>query len=57
MSLRLDQQSHGKLDWLQKGHKSAAFIDLPLSDDGSTVNHLLTAFIETQCSVLSAFSS
>ncbi len=39
--------SHGKLDWLQKGHKSAAFIDLPLSDDGSAVHHLLTAFAET----------
>ena len=39
--------SHGKLDWLQKGHKSAAFIDLPLSDDGSAVHHLVTAFAET----------
>ncbi len=39
--------SHGTLDWLQKGHKSAAFIDLPLSDDGSAVHHLLTAFAET----------
>jgi hypothetical protein len=35
--------SYGQLDWLQKGHKAAAFIDLPLSDDGSKVNHLLTA--------------
>ncbi len=39
--------SHGKLDWLQRDHMSAGFIDLPLSDDGSAVNHLLTAFTET----------
>ncbi len=39
--------SHGKLDWLQKGHKVAGFIDLPMSDDGIAVNHLLTAFTET----------
>ncbi len=39
--------NHGDLDWLQKGHKSAGFISLPLSDDGSAVNHLLTAFTET----------
>ncbi len=39
--------SHGQLDWLQKGHKAAAFIDLPLSNDGSAVNHLLTALAET----------
>lgn len=38
--------SHGQLDWLQKGHKSAAFIDLPLSNDGSKVDHLLTALAE-----------
>jgi hypothetical protein len=40
--------SHGALDWLQKGHKSAAFIDLPLSDDGSAVHNLLTAFAESE---------
>ena len=39
--------SHGKLDWLQKGHKSASFIDLPLSDHDSAVNHFLTAYAET----------
>ncbi len=39
--------SYGKLDWLQKGYKSASFIDLPLSDDGSAVDHFLTAFAET----------
>ncbi len=39
--------SHGKLDWLHKGHKSAAFIVLPLYDDGSAGHHLVTAFSET----------
>ncbi len=38
--------SHGHLDWLKKGHKTAAFIDLPLSDDDSSVHHLLTALAE-----------
>ncbi len=39
--------SHGEPDWLQKGYTSAAFINLPLSDDGSSVDHLLTAFSES----------
>ena len=39
--------SHGQLDWLRKGHKAAAFIDLPLSNDSSAVDHLLTALAET----------
>ncbi len=47
--------SHGRLDWLQKGHRLAAFIDLPLSNDGSAVNHLLTAFAETAITQDSSF--
>lgn len=40
-------RSHGSLDWLQKGYRSVAFIDLPLADDGATPTHLLTALSET----------
>ena len=39
-------RSHGSLDWLQKGYKSVAFLDLPLADDGATPTHLLTALTE-----------
>jgi hypothetical protein len=39
--------SHGALDRLKEGRKPAAFIDLPLSDDGLAVHHLLTACAES----------
>lgn len=40
-------RSHGALDWLKKGHWSVAFIDLPLSEEGAPVDHLLTVMTET----------
>ena len=40
-------RSHGQLEWLRKGHKVVAFIDLPLSNDDSKVDHLLIALSET----------
>ena len=40
-------RSHGTLDWLKKGHKSVAFLDLPLSTDGSNVDRLLCVLSET----------
>lgn len=39
-------RSHGSLDWLQKDYRCVAFIDLPLSNDGSGVHHLLSAMAE-----------
>jgi hypothetical protein len=40
-------RSHGTLDWLKKGHYAAAFIDLPLSNDGTSIDHVLTVMAET----------
>ena len=40
-------RSHGSLDWLEKDFRSVAFIDLPLSSDGSSVDHVLSALAET----------
>ena len=39
-------RSHGTLEWLKRGHRFAAFIDLPLSSDGTVVNHVLTVMAE-----------
>ena len=41
-------RSHGTLEWLKMGHRSVAFIDLPLSSDGTIVNHVLTVMSEIQ---------
>lgn len=40
-------KSHGTLDWLKKGHKTVAFLDLPLSEGGSKVDHLLSILTDT----------
>ena len=41
-------RSHGTLEWLKKGHRSVAFIDLPLSRDATGVDHVLTVLAEIQ---------
>lgn len=40
-------RSHGNLAWLKRGHCAVAFIDLPLSNDGTSIDHILTVMAET----------